>query len=111
MQGSGNQWEASLLNTERWWWYLAGILPSPIWDPTCSASLEASVCFFSEETGMDIHAMCIVSGAIGFHQFGPLQPASVIVHCAMHDSMAFLVCRMSGSWLLSIHPCAQSIFG
>ena len=60
---------------------------------------------------MDIWAMCIELEVIGFCQFGPFRPAGVIMHCAMRDSMAFLVHRMSGSWLLSIHPCAQSIFG
>ena len=47
----------------------------------------------------------------GVHQSGFLQLAGVAVHNLIRDSMAFRVCRMSGSWLLSIHPQAQSIFG
>ena len=111
MQGSGNLWEASSLNTERWQWYLAGIFPSPICDPACSANLEANVCFLFDEMGRDTRAMCIklVMGGVCWHIF--LRPAGIVVHCAIHDSIAFLVCKMSGNWSLSIHPHAQSIFG
>ena len=111
MWGSGNLWEASSLNTERWWWYLARIFPSPICDPACSASLEASICFLFGEMGMDTWAMCIELVMSGICWGGFLRPAGVAVHCAIRDSMAFLVQRMSGSWLLSIHPWGQSIFG
>ena len=31
------------------------------------------------------------------HQSGLLLPTGVIVHCLMHDSMAFWVCSISGS--------------
>ena len=60
---------------------------------------------------MDIWVTCIELEVVGFRQFGPFRPAGVIVHCMMCDSMAFLVHRMSGSWLLLIHPHAQLIFG
>ena len=111
MQGSRTLWEASLLNTERWWWYLAGIFPSPICDPACSANLEASVCFLLVMTGIDTRATCMASVIGGIHWSGFLLPVGVIVHWPMRDSMAFLVCSISGSWVLSIHPLAQSIFG
>ena len=111
MRDSGNLWEASSLNTERWRWYLAGIFLSPICDPAHSASFEASVCFFSTEAGMDTRATCIELEVVGFCLLGLFQPAGVIVHWVMRDLMAFLVRRMSGSWVLSIHPCAQLIFG
>ena len=61
--------------------------------------------------GMDTQAIWIELAMSGICWGGFLQPAGVVVHCAIHDSMAFLVCRMSGSWLLSIHPWAQLIFG
>ena len=48
---------------------------------------------------------------VSVHQSGFLRLAGVAVHNVIRDSMAFLVCRMSGSWLLLIHPLAQSIFG
>ena len=111
MQGSGNLWEASSLNTDRWQWYLAGIFPSPICDPACSASFEANICFLFNVVGMDTHAMCMEFVMGGICRSGFLQPAGVAVHDAIWDSMAFLVHRMSGSWLLSIYPWAQSIFG
>ena len=47
----------------------------------------------------------------GIHRSGFLCPAGVAVQDAIWDSMAFLMHRMSGSWLLSIHPLAQLIFG
>ena len=111
IQGSGNLWEASSLNTERWQWYLAGIFPSPICDPACSASLEAIVCFLLGRMGIDTRAMCIESVMSGARWSGFLQLAGIVVHCPMCDSIAFLVHSMSGNWLLSIHPHAQSIFG
>ena len=111
MWGSVNLWEASLLNTDRWQWYLAGIFLSPICDPACLANFDASVCFLFDEVGMDTWVMCIDSVMGGICQSGFLWPAGVAVHDAIQDSMAFLVCRMSGSWVLLIHPLAQSIFG
>ena len=111
MWGSGNLWDASSLNTNRWWWYFAGIFPSPICDPACSASLEASVCFLFGKVGMDTQVICMELVASDICLGGFLLPAGVTVHQVIHDSMAFLVCRMSGSWPLLIHPWAQSIFG
>ena len=111
MQGSGNLWEASSLNTERWQWYLARIFLSPICDPACSASLEARVCFLSGEVGMDTQVMCIKLAMDDVCQWVLLRPTGVVVHWAIRDSRAFLVWRMSGNCLLSIHPQAQSIFG
>ena len=61
--------------------------------------------------GMDTQAMCIASMIGGVHQSGFLLLTGVIMHCPMHDSMAFLVRNMSGNCVLSIHPHAQSIFG
>ena len=60
---------------------------------------------------MDTHVTCMEFVMGGVCQSGFLQPVGVVVHDAIQDSMAFLVCRMSGNWLLSIHPQAQSIFG
>ena len=60
---------------------------------------------------MDIQATCIELEVVGFHLLGLFRPAGMIAHCVMCDLMAFLVHRMSGSWLLSIHPRAQLIFG
>ena len=111
MQGSGNLWEASSLNTKRWWWYLVGIFLSPICDPTCSANLEANVCFLLVRAGRDTWATCIESIGCDTGQGGLLLLTGVTVHRPMHDSMAFLVHRISGSWVLLIHPHAQSIFG
>ena len=111
MQGSGNLWEAFSLNTERWWWYLAGIFPLPICDLACSASLEASVCFLLFRVGRDTWATCMESMVGDVHRSGLLLLTGVIMHCLMCDSMAFLVCSISGSWVLLIHPHAQSIFG
>ena len=111
MCGSGNLWEASSLNTERWWWYLAGIFLSPICDPACSASLEANVCFLFGKTGIDTWATCIELMMGNVWQLSFLCPAGVMVHRAIRDSRAFLVWRMSSSCSLSIHPQAQSIFG
>ena len=110
MWGSGNLWEASSLNTERWWWYLVGIFPSPICNPACSASLEANVCFLLVTMGIDTRAMCMESVVSDTHRSSLLLPIGVIMHHPIHDSMAFLVHSISGSWVLSIHPCAQSIF-
>ena len=111
MRGSGNLWEASSLNTKRRWWYLAGIFPSPFCNPACSASLEANVCFFVDKAGRDIRATCIGLVIGGIHWDALLLPAGMIVHWAICDSMALLVCKMSGNWSLLIHPHAQSIFG
>ena len=111
IQGSRNLWEASSLNTERWRWYLVGIFPSPFCDPACSANLEAIVCFLLVMMGIDTCVMCMdsVMGVILWG--GLLLPPGVIIHHPMRDSIALLVCSMSSSWVLSIHPLAQSIFG
>ena len=61
--------------------------------------------------GMDIHMTCMEFVIGGICQSGFLWLAGVVVHNVIRDSMAFLVHRMSYSWLLSIHPQAQSIFG
>ena len=47
--------------------------------------------------GMDTQAICMELVMSGICHGGFLRPAGVAVHCAMHDSMAFLVHRMSGS--------------
>ena len=60
---------------------------------------------------MDTWVTCMGSVMDGICQGGFLQPAGVAMHHAMHDSIAFLVHKMSGDWVLSIHPHAQSIFG
>ena len=96
MRGSGNLWEASLLNTKRWQWYLAGTFPSPICDPACSASLEASVCFLFDEMGKDTQATCIELVMDGIHRDDLLWPAGMIIHCAIRDLMAFLMCKVIG---------------
>ena len=111
MCGSGNLWDASSLNTNRWWWYLVGIFPSPICDPACSANLEAIVCFLLVRAGKDTWAMCMESVRCDTGRGSFLLPPGVTAHCLMRDSRAFLVRRISGSWVLSIHPHAQSIFG
>ena len=102
---SGNLWDASL-NTERWQWYLVGILLSPICNPACSASLEANVCFLLVVTGIDTRATCIALVIGGIHQGGFLLPVGVTTHFPICDPMAFQVCSISGSWVLLIHPLA-----
>ena len=111
IQGSGNLWDASSLNTERWQWYLAGIFPSPICDLACSANLEARVCFLLVVMGMDSRATCMELVLGDTHQGGLLLLTGVIVHHPILDSIAFQVRSIRGSWVLSIHPQAQSIFG
>ena len=111
MHGSRNLWDTSSLNTDRWWWYLAGIFPSPICDLACSANLEAIVCFLLVRAGKDTQVTCMESVRHDTGQGSFLLPSGVTMHHPMHDSRAFLVHRISGSWVLLIHPCAQSIFG
>ena len=60
---------------------------------------------------MDTHVICMEFVMGGVLRSGFLQPVGVVVHDAIRDSMALLVRRMSGNWLLLIHPQAQSIFG
>ena len=97
MHGSGNLWDASSLNTNRWRWYLVGIFPSPICDPACLASLEAIVCFLLVRVGKDTWVTCMDSVGHDTRRGNFLLPPGVIVHCLMHDSIAFLVCRISGN--------------
>ena len=111
MQGSGNHWEASSLKTCKCCWYLAGIFPSPIWVLACSTNFDARVCFLPETVGIVMHAMWMVFWLGGGCLVCLLWLAGVWVHCPIHDSMAFLVHRMRGNCLLSIHPWAQLIFG
>ena len=111
MWGSGNRWEASSLKTCRCCWYLAGIFPSPIWVPACSASFDARICFLPKAVGTVTCVMWMVFWLGGGHLCCLFWPAGVCVHCPIHDSMAFLVHKMRGNWLLLIHPLAQLIFG
>ena len=60
---------------------------------------------------MDTQATCIELVVDDICLWVFLHPAGVMVHWEIRDSKAFLVWRMSGSCLLSIHPQAQSIFG
>ena len=60
---------------------------------------------------MDTRATCIRLLMGGVCRSALLHPAGVVIHHAIHDSIAFLMCKMSGNWSLLIHPHAQSIFG
>ena len=60
---------------------------------------------------MDTHATCMGVVMGNAHRSGFLLPAGMVMHNAIQDSRAFLVRRISGNWLLSIHPHTQSIFG
>ena len=111
IQGSGNWREASSLKTHRCCWYLTGIFPSPFCILACSASFDARVCFLLGAVGTVTCATWMTFWWGGEYLGYTLCPAGVQMHCPICDSVAFLVHRMRGSWLLSIHPWAQSIFG
>ena len=61
--------------------------------------------------GINTQATCIALMMGDVHWGGFLLPIGVTTHFPIHDSMAFLVHSISGSWVLLIHPLAQSIFG
>ena len=53
--------------------------------------------FLLDIVGKDIRAMCIESTGCDTGWGGLLLPLGVIMHHPMHDSVAFLVCRISGN--------------